>query len=433
MEWLPASTVAPEITPPSAPSGDPHRRGGRRARRWLGRVLITVVGAVGVALIVGGGWAYAMQHVDSTESSGTFLRAVPRLELSANPVDGAVDIRPDTAVHVTAQYGRIVSAELIDDLDQLIPGALAADGTTWTTAGAPLAPGATYRVNLAVETPRGLRHRLWSFSTLAPTDTISARVSPGDNETVGIGQPIIVRFSSNIENRAAVEQRLQVRTSVPTVGAWRWFSDTEVHYRPREYWAANTQIEVSANLAGVDLGNEQWGDRNITTRWQTGAAHISTVDLQTKRMIVTENGQQVANIPQSAGKDDFPTMTGTLLVLSKQAEIIMDSSTNGIPVEASDGYRTLVHWATRVTNTGIFIHAAPWSVDSQGVDNVSHGCVNVSDDWGKWFYDFSLPGDVVEVLGGPRAPSASDAGSRDWNMSWEQWVDGSAQPGLTIS
>ncbi|HZJ26228.1 MAG TPA: Ig-like domain-containing protein [Acidimicrobiia bacterium] len=425
-----ASPLAPEATPPITRSEDPR---GRRARSWPRRALIALVGVVGVAMIMGGGWAYAMSQIDSTAASGTFLRAVPRLELVSNPADGAVDVRPDAAVLVTAHYGRIVSAELLDDLDQLIPGALAADGGTWNTAGAALAPGARYRVNLAVETPRGLRHRLWSFSTLTPTDTISARVSPGDGETVGVGQPIVVRFSSGVENKATVEQRLEVRTSTPTVGAWRWFSDSEVHYRPSEYWPANTQIEVDANLAGVDLGEGRWGDRDISTRWQTGDANVSTVDLQTHRMIVTKNGQQVANVPQSSGKDGFPTMTGTLLVLNKQAEVIMDSSTNGIPVEASDGYRTLVHWATRLTNTGIYVHAAPWSVDSQGADNVSHGCVNVSDEWGKWFYDFSQPGDVVNVVGGDRAPSSSDAGSRDWNMSWEEWVGGSAQPSLTIS
>jgi lipoprotein-anchoring transpeptidase ErfK/SrfK len=126
-------------------------------------------------------------------------------------------------------------------------------------------------------------------------------------------------------------------------------------------------------------------------------------------------------------------MTGTLIVLNKASEVIMDSSTNGIPLSSSDGYRTLVKWATRLTNTGIYVHAAPWSVGSQGSANVSHGCVNVSDEWGKWFYEFSLPGDVVKVVNGPRPPSASDAGSRDWNMSWDEWVGGSANPGLTIS
>ena len=104
-------------------------------------------------------------------------------------------------------------------------------------------------------------------------------------------------------------------------------------------------------------------------------------------------------------------MTGTLLVLNKAEHVVMDSSTNGIPLDSADGYRTDVYWATRLTNTGIYVHAAPWSVGSQGSANVSHGCVNVSDEWGKWFYDLSQPGDVVTITGGPRPPSSTDAGS----------------------
>jgi lipoprotein-anchoring transpeptidase ErfK/SrfK len=358
---------------------------------------------------------------------------VPKVVLASDPPDGAVDVRPDAAVSVTAQFGRIVNAELLDDADQKVAGVLAPDGTAWSTAGSPLAPGARYRVNLQVDTPRGVRSRLWSFTTLTPTDTISARVSPGDDETVGIGQPVIVRFNDVVANKAAVEQRLRVSTSVPVTGAWHWFSDSEVHYRPPDYWPPHSQVEVQANLAGVDLGDGRWGERNITTRFAIGDAQISTVDLRTHRMVVTRNGQQIADIPHSSGKAGFPTMTGTLLVLNREAEVIMDSSTNGIPLSASEGYRTRVKWATRLTNTGIYVHAAPWSVDSQGSANVSHGCVNVSDEWGRWFYENSQLGDIVNVVGGERPPSSTDAGSRDWNMSWDEWVGGSAHPGLAIS
>ena len=50
-------------------------------------------------------------------------------------------------------------------------------------------------------------------------------------------------------------------------------------------------------------------------------------------------------------------------------------------------------WATRISSSGEFVHAAPWSVGSQGYENVSHGCVNVSTDWAKWFYDNFTYGD----------------------------------------
>ena len=45
----------------------------------------------------------------------------------------------------------------------------------------------------------------------------------------------------------------------------------------------------------------------------------------------------------------------------------------------SEGYRTEIDYAQRITWSGEFIHAAPWSEGEQGQRNVSHGCVNVSD------------------------------------------------------
>ncbi|MBV9412858.1 MAG: hypothetical protein JO148_14805, partial [Acidimicrobiia bacterium] len=39
-----------------------------------------------------------------------------------------------------------------------------------------------------------------------------------------------------------------------------------------------------------------------------------------------------------------------------------------------------------------------------------------------WFYNFALPGDIINITGTPRGPSPSDAGTMDWNMPWDQWV-----------
>jgi lipoprotein-anchoring transpeptidase ErfK/SrfK len=420
------STIETSPAPAPSPSPPPERPGFRRAAIAVGAIAIVVA-------LIGGGWLYATTHIDSAGASGTFLDAVPKLAVATDPADGAVDVRPDATVNVTAKYGRIVAAELLDDDNGTSAGVIAPDGSAWSSAGSALATASHYRVNLQIDTPRGVKNHISSFSTLTPTATVSAEVSPGDDETVGVGQPIIVRFSDPVTNKAAVEQHLLVTPSTPVVGSWHWFSDTEVHYRPQQFWPANITVNVAANLGGVDFGDGVWGDQNITTHYAIGNANVSTVDLQTHRMLVTTNGQQVADIPASAGKEGFPTMTGTLLVLNKASHVVMDSSTNGIPLESADGYRTEVDWATRLTNSGIYVHAAPWSVGSQGSANVSHGCVNVSDQWGQWFYELSQPGDVVTITGGPRPPSSSDAGSRDWNMSWDEWIAGSALTGLPIS
>ena len=53
----------------------------------------------------------------------------------------------------------------------------------------------------------------------------------------------------------------------------------------------------------------------------------------------------------------------------------------------------------RITWSGVYLHAAPWSVGSQGSTNVSHGCINMSPEDAATYYDMSIPGDPVTVQG----------------------------------
>ncbi len=84
-----------------------------------------------------------------------------------------------------------------------------------------------------------------------------------------------------------------------------------------------------------------------------------------------------------------------------------------------------VKYAMRLTWTGEFIHAAPWSTGSQGRANVSHGCTGASTADAKWMMDQSKVGDVVTFVNGSRKLE-QDNGWTAWNMSFEEWAAGSA-------
>ena len=86
-----------------------------------------------------------------------------------------------------------------------------------------------------------------------------------------------------------------------------------------------------------------------------------------------------------------------------------------------------MNFAQRLTWSGQYIHAAPWSVGSQGKRNVSHGCTNVSDGNAKWLYDNTHIGDPVVVRGTPRKLDWGN-GWTDWDRPWDQYVKGSALP-----
>ena len=79
----------------------------------------------------------------------------------------------------------------------------------------------------------------------------------------------------------------------------------------------------------------------------------------------------------------------------------------------------------RLTYSGEFIHAAPWSVGSQGYANVSHGCTGMSTENAAWLYAMSRRGDVVEYTGSDR-PMTLDNGYGDWNESFGEYKQGSA-------
>jgi lipoprotein-anchoring transpeptidase ErfK/SrfK len=84
-----------------------------------------------------------------------------------------------------------------------------------------------------------------------------------------------------------------------------------------------------------------------------------------------------------------------------------------------------VKWAIHLTYSGTYIHAAPWSVGSQGYANVSHGCVGLSTGHAAWLFQNTLPGDLVQVVNSPKSVAPGN-GYGDWQASWSQWLAGSA-------
>jgi lipoprotein-anchoring transpeptidase ErfK/SrfK len=111
--------------------------------------------------------------------------------------------------------------------------------------------------------------------------------------------------------------------------------------------------------------------------------------------------------------------------MEKFKEKYFDSASFGVPRDSADGYYTKVYWDTKFTYGGEYVHAAPWSIRDQGYRNVSHGCINVSPTNAQWFYYLSKRGDVIQVIGTERFVRPGD-GFTDWNLSWSQWLAGSA-------
>ncbi len=254
------------------------------------------------------------------------------------------------------------------------------------------------------------------------TTTSGARLV--DGATYGVGTVIVANFDEPIADRAAAERRLSVKT-VPSVdGSWYWMDSQHAHWRPQSYYRPGTEVAA----AGGDEGAGR-------VSFVIGESHVSIADDATKQIRVYRNDELVRTIPTSmgmggsetvAGKTiSFWTQPGVYTVMDKADTVVMDSSTYGLPVDSRLGYKLTVKNAVRLTNSGIYVHQLDSTVWAQGKTNTSHGCLNVNADNGRWFYEFSQPGDVFEVrnTGGEPLPIWQNG---DWGVPWDKWLGGSA-------
>jgi lipoprotein-anchoring transpeptidase ErfK/SrfK len=359
------------------------------------------------------------KNVDSSDPSP--VAAAQPAGITIEPADETSEVQPTATVTVTAEGGDLVSVDVKAADGAVLDGQVS--GSTWTSTAA-LSPAQTYTVHADAVNADGMHTTVTStFTTITPREIIRDKVQPLNGETVGVGMPIIVQFTAPVTDRAAVIKALQVEMSEPVEGAWRWVSKTEVHYRPREYWPVGQKVTLHVNLAGVDAGDGVWGDRNRSISFTVGEAHVSTVDATTHQMTVKVNGEVARTFPVSTGRDAYPTASGVHVVLEKQPTRIMDSATVGIPKGKPGYYRMQVDWDVRISWSGEFVHSAPWSVDSQGNANVSHGCVNAAPADAEWFYNLSRRGDIVDIVGTPKTLESGN-GITDWNLTWGQWTSG---------
>ena len=359
--------------------------------------------------------------------SASVAPTVSRASITVLPAAGTQRVRPDEPVTVTVADGTVGTVTVSSADGDAVPGTVSPDRHTWTSTG-PLALDTAYSVSAAA-TDDAQRERDLSttFRTLKPSKLLHTSVSPLRGTTVGVGMPVIVKLNHPVTDRAAVQSALVV-TSTPAVeGSWSWQSDTELQYRPRDFWPAGTAISLAVGLDGVDAGKDVWGDEERTVAFHTGSAMVSTVDVDSKRLTVTRDGKVLRVIPITTGKAGFLTRGGIKVISEKHRTKLMDAASGGTAPGSPDYYRLTVQYALRVTWSGEFLHAAPWSVGSQGEANVSHGCVGMSMADGKWFYEQSKVGDVVKVVGSPRMLEAGN-GWTAWNVPWDTWVAGSAAP-----
>lgn len=278
-----------------------------------------------------------------------------------------------------------------------------------------------------------------SSTPAGPKQAVHVTSLESDGETYGVGMPIVLYFKPVPKSAAAFNKAVKVTVDgKPANGAWYWEQPTaddvhkhivEAHYRPQNYWPANSKVHVAIPIGGLSAGgNLVYDDKLTSLDFNIGAAHVSTVNASTLRMTVTDNGHVVRTMPVSLGTAQNPTYNGVKVVMQLGEDIpgtnkrrpdgtVLMSSTDG-------SYKNVpVQWSVRVTQSGEYVHSAPWNTGI-GASSTSHGCTNLHASDGRWFYQFSRVGDVVTYANtdGQRMPTWDGFG--DWNVPWGSWQQG---------
>jgi lipoprotein-anchoring transpeptidase ErfK/SrfK len=228
-----------------------------------------------------------------------------------------------------------------------------------------------------------------------------ASVGPVAGQTVGVAYPVDIAFRSPVLDRHAAERALHVTSSTPMTGKFEWLNTTAAQWVPDHFWPAHSTIALSVGGASAEIktGPAVLGVADISDH--TFTVSVDNVPGGPSQQLPTPHHEphlgEPGVLPASMGRPHFPTPVGIYTVLSKDRTVIMDSSSVGVPVTDPEGYHTPVEYATRFSNRGLFVHAAPWALQALGRENVSHGCISLSPADAEWYFNNAKIGDPIIV------------------------------------
>jgi lipoprotein-anchoring transpeptidase ErfK/SrfK len=400
-------------------------------------------GAAGAVLLATTLAACAGSPADPAAMSSQQPDSPPPIETPApmpkpNPVtfksnvkNSASNVKVDTVVTVKADWGTLTKVKLsYTNTDpqgrkqqDIVSGKISKDRTRWTASNR-LEPGAAYKlITMGKNWVNQPKTTSMTFNTqkLTLNQQTYPQLYPLKGSHVGIGMPVVLTFDVPVKNKREFEKNLHVTSSPAQAGTWHWYTSKEVRYRPQKFWKPGTKVEVRADINSLYAGAGIYGQNSATTHFTVGRAQITKINLSSDVAKVYRNGKLARTIYVSAGKPGWQTRSGTKLIMDK---LYVTKMTNTM-IGAREHYSLRVKYAMRITQSGEFLHAAPWNAAHFGRSNASHGCVGMSTGNAAWLFNRTLIGDPVVTTGSSRGVEYGN-GYSDWNMSYATYKKGSA-------
>ncbi|MEW9872408.1 Ig-like domain-containing protein [Arthrobacter sp. HS15c] len=406
---------------------DKPRRAGTAKKIFLVAMVCVLAAAGGAFAAVAPGLANAALESEAGSASrsapGIASPVVAPVTLDVAPADGAKQVNPAAPVSVKVGNGRIESVTLTSTAGDTVQGTFANDGSSWTAAE-PLKFNTEYSYTYVVTDGAGRETSTTrAFNTVSSTHEADAAIYPLDGMKVGVGQPLQIIFSEPVVNRAEVEKAIKITSSAGQAGAFHWFSDTMVRYRPEAFWAANSTVTMDMQLFGVDLGNGQIANFNKKVNVNFGDKKVAIADAAAHTFTLSVNDQVVKTLPVSMGDQRFPSARGYAVLMEKNRYDHFRAASIGLkPGDPAYYGEVDVEYAIRLTLSGAYIHQALESAFPYiGNTNVSHGCIGFAPDGAAWVFNNMTTGDVVQIINTEGDYAAREDGYGDWNIPWAEY------------
>lgn len=302
-------------------------------------------------------------------------------------------------------------------------------GKKWISE--PLVPGqmSTYAATMRNQTTGDVTTVVRKAIAGPGLDFFSADLSPS-GETYGVGIVPKVTFSQEVpqRDRKALTDRFTVTSQKGTIeGGWRWTDSDTALFRPKpkphqQFWPANQNVTIKGDLHNAMISATgdrpaSWGEKPVSTKFRTGREMIININSDSHSAVVRVNGKIVHEMGVSMGKDGYTTRSGIKTLTDKHE--VQRMTNEGVTTE--EVYDLQVPYAMRMTDTGEFLHAAPWN-GNIGYANTSHGCTNLEYSDAVWVYDRMLWGDPVITTGTGRDMEDWNGEGAVWNIPWKQWT-----------
>ena len=208
--------------------------------------------------------------------------------------------------------------------------------------------------------------------------------NPTNGSIAGAAKPIYINFQRPIANQQMAQDAVHITSVPPVPGRFYWTSDTQLRWRPQDFWPAGTKVYIDA--AGTKS--------SFTVPEQL----VATIDNSAHEMADHAQRRAGEDLPGVDGQEGLrTTRNGTYYVLEKFADIVMDSSTYGVPVNRAKGYKPRCRTQSGSITAATSCTARRGRSARRASSNVSHGCINLSPENAKWFYDNFGSGDPVVI------------------------------------